>query len=518
MSRSLGLRLLLFNVLLVFLPAAGLLYLGTYERELLDAQERGMVQQGRVLAAALSGAPLDADAARALLARLNGRLESRLRVVDREGRVLADSARYTPRRATASPPSWTGARSRTLYRVGSVLYRILRAVMPPETPVEPREPPSADGRLQGREITAALSGRYGRAVRASVGGQRSVTLSAAIPVLRQEEVTGAVVVSQSTHRILEDLYRVRVSIFAVCLASVAAAMLVSLWMSATIARPLRVLAGDAAAILDRSGRLKGRLRASTRRDEIGELSRALSELTRRLEERQRFLESFAADVSHEFKNPLASIRTAAEMLSETDDPAARRRFPAMIQGEVGRMERLLSGVAEMTRIDARLEAESQEPVPVGELLAALLVGYRLRFPRLRYELDLPPEAISVRASADRLTQVFENLLENASSFAPEGGLVRVSLAREAGAAVVRVEDEGPGIPPEHLSRIFDRFFTYRPAAAAGAPRHSGLGLSIVRTIVEGYGGSISAANRKAGGAVFTVMLPASRTGIFRMKG
>src|SRR5262249_6692602 len=123
---------------------------------------------------------------------------------------------------------------------------------------------------------------------------------------------------------------------------------------------------------------------------------------------------------------------------------------------------------------------------------------------------------SVRASADRLTQVFENLLDNASSFAPEGSLVRVSLAREAGAAIVRVEDEGPGIPPEHLARIFDRFFTYRPAAAPAAPRHSGLGLSIVKTIVDGYRRSIAAENRAAGGTVLTVTLPASRTGIFKM--
>src|SRR5262249_8916838 len=240
----------------------------------------------------------------------------------------------------------------------------------------------------------------------------------AIPIVRDEIVTGAVVVSQSTHRILQDLYRVRLSIFAVCLASLAVAVLVSLWLSATIAKPLRELARDASAILDRSGRLKGSLRASRRKDEIGKLSRALSELTRRLEERQTSLESFAADVSHEFKNPLASIRTAAEMLSETDEEGVRRRFPAMIQAEVGRMERLLSGVTEMTRIDARLEAEPQEPVAVGELLARLLEGYRLRFPRLRFELERPQEAISVRASADRLTQVFENLLHNASRFAP----------------------------------------------------------------------------------------------------
>ena len=512
---SLTVRLLLFNVLLVFLPAAGLLYLDVYERELLDGQERAMIQQARVLAAALGGGPLDADSARGALTRLNGRIESRIRVLDREGRVLADTARLAPRPAApaATKAAVPAARARWLYRAGTLLYGLYRRVLPPEPSVEPREPVASDGRLQGREVAAALAGRYGRAVRATAG-QRSVTLASAIPIVRDGAVEGAVVVSQSTHRILQDLYRVRASIFGVCLASLAAAVLVSLLLSATIARPLRALAADAAAILDRSGRLKGRFRASARRDEIGELSRALSELTRRLEERQSSLETFAADVSHEFKNPLASIRTAAEMLGETGDPAARRRFPAIIQEEVGRMERLLSGVAEITRIDARLEAEAQEPVCVNELLARLAEGYRLRNSRVRFELVLPPETITVRASADRLTQVFENLLDNAASFAPEGTAVRASLFRLSGAAVVRIADSGPGIPSEHLSRIFDRFFTYRPAAADGAPRHSGLGLAIVRTIVEGYGGNVSAANATSGGAVFTVTLPASRTGIF----
>ncbi|HYK40797.1 MAG TPA: HAMP domain-containing sensor histidine kinase, partial [Thermoanaerobaculia bacterium] len=240
----------------------------------------------------------------------------------------------------------------------------------------------------------------------------------------------------------------------------------------------------------------------------------LHELTRRLEEYQRFLESFAAEVSHEFKNPLASIRTAAELLAETEDPAERLRFVRMVQGEVVRMERLLSDLKEMTLIDARLDAEDQGPVSLTGLLEKVCEGYRLRGTRVKFVCEAPAADVAVRASGERLAQVFENLLDNAESFSPDGGTVRVRLERRDGAAVATVLDQGPGIPPEHLSKIFERFFTWRPQSPKASARHTGLGLAIVRTIVEGYGGSVTARNPEGGGAEFAVKIPASRTGVF----
>jgi two-component system sensor histidine kinase ChvG len=441
--------------------------------------------------------------------------------------VLGDTSRLGPRRTDAKPAppaaDETKARSRWLYRAGVALYAAARRLVPapPEPPVEPREPVSEDGRLVGREVRAALDGRYGTTIRTSSGGQRSVTLFSAIPVTYSGRAVGAVLVSQSTYRILQDLYAVRLGIFKVWLASVALAIVLSLFVATTIARPLRSLRDEAAAILDRRGRLKGSFRLSQRSDEIGELSRALHDLTRRLEEHQRSLESFAQDVSHELKNPLASIRTAAEMLSETDDRAERRRFLAMASGEVRRMERVLSDLTEMTRIDARLEGEPTEPVSLNALLERICEGFRLRKSPVSFELETPPETIAVQASEERLAQVFENLLDNAASFSPPGESVRVRLSRERGGAEVTVSDRGPGIPPEHLSRIFDRFFTWRPDAPAERDgghrdRHTGLGLSIVRTIVEGYGGTVTAESEPGArqGATFTVRMPASRTGVF----
>lgn len=521
---GISIRLLLFNVLLVFLPAAAFLYLEVYEKELLEAQERAMVQQGRLVAAALGGqGELDESRAKALLRRLEGRSESRLRIVDRQGHVLADSARQIPPRpgelrdTTASSyrsePPPPEARDNLLYRLGAWIYRAWKQVRgsgggPAETFYTQGKP------LLGPEVRAALAGRYGATTRVSGRGQSSLTLYSALPIRSGSQVVGAVLVSQSTWRILVALQGVRLDIFRVILASMAVAAVLSLLVSGTIARPLRRLRDEANALLDRRGRLRGRFRGSEKLDEIGDLSRALEQLTARLEGHLRFIESFASDLSHELKNPLASVRSATEILAEVEDPADRRRFLEIVQREVARMEQLLAGVREVTEIDAGLESERTVPVDLGELLPQVIDSVRLRAgDRARIDLRAPSSPVRVTASPERLTQVFENLLDNAIDFSPPGGRVTVALAGEPGspAAAVTVEDEGPGIPEEHRERIFDRFFSWRPGARQDRNGHMGLGLAIVKAIAEGYGGSVAAGNRPGGGARFEVRLPYAKS-------
>jgi two-component system, OmpR family, sensor histidine kinase ChvG len=533
-----SIRLLLFNVLLVFLPAAGFFYLDVYEKELLEAQERAMVQQGRLAAAAVSGGNasegIDPSAAVRLLAHLQGRTEMRLRVVDREGKLLADSARLIPPRPGPGPADsgrsryFEGralsleARQTWLYRLGAWVYRLPGRLA---AHVGPPEPPSGaetfyqDGApLLGPEIKAALDGRYGATVRPTRGGPRSLTLYSSLPIHDGDRVAGAVLVSQSTYRILRALYDVRLDIFKVVLLSVGVAAVLSLLVSTTIARPLEALRDEANDLLDRRGRLKGKFRGSTKHDEIGDLARALEQLTARLEGHLRFIEAFASDVSHELKNPLASIRTATEMLAEVEDPADRERFLAVAQREVARMEHLLSAMREITEIDARLDSRldsgTAAPVDLGSLLSQIVDSLRLRAPAdVRIELRGPAASVWVAASPERLTQVFENLLDNALGFAKPGTAVEVELAPVAPDAVVTVADRGPGIPPDHLHRIFDRFFTWRPGDPSspgdrgGLNGHTGLGLAIVKAIAEGYGGTVAARNRPEGGAVFKVRLP-----------
>ncbi|HXW07799.1 MAG TPA: stimulus-sensing domain-containing protein [Vicinamibacterales bacterium] len=496
-----GLRVLAFNLLVLFLPVAGILYLDLYESTLLETQERGLVEQARVVAGALSasGQPI-ADAALLAFAGLSEQGDSRIRVYDHEGRLVADSRRFAPARALDSYAEVPRAlRDRLLYRVGAWLVRTRRSLFPSP---EPASTPVGDVSVPP-EVRTALQGRYGAAMRPTPG-QRSMTMSSAVPVRRDGATAGAVVVSQSTFRILQGLYGVRLRIFEVVLASVAVAALLSALMSATIVRPLVRLQHAASSLADRRTPLSGTFTAVDRRDEIGDLARALEGLAQRLEAQIQTAESFAADVSHEFKNPLASIRTAAEMLVTADDRRDRERFFNLLKKDVGRLERLVSAVRELARLDALVAHEAAARVDPAEMVAEIAGGLRTAGADVRVTIAGGPHF--VRASRDRLAQAFDNLVENARSFAPDGP-IEIAVERTGGTCRVRVADSGPGIPAAHLERVFERFFTYRPGQS-NSREHTGLGLPIARTIIEGYGGRITAANRPHGGAEFVVELPA----------
>ena len=510
-----SLRLLAFNVLLVFLPVGGILFLDTYERHLLVAQERTMAQEGRLLAAAIEARDrFDGADAERILVQLGQRHLARLRVIKLNGEVVADSALLGPRledgeaAIPASGPQ-TGNKKSFLYRLGSLPFRLLRG-SGGETAFAHDSDVSID-LLSRPEVQSALNGRYGAATRISPAPRRSVTLHIAIPIRVEGAVEGIVLVSQSTGRILQALDAVRLDVFKVFLLSLGAAVVLSLVAAKTIARPLTRLRERAGAILDRRGRFQGGFSASARRDEIGDLERALAELTRELEQHLRSTEAFAADVSHEFKNPLASIRTATDMALEDVDPGERRRFLGMIQKDVARMERLLSEAREISRIDAKLDDEERTEVKLDQLLSALIESFRLRNANsgIHFDLALADANITVEASADRLTQVFENLIDNAVSFSPASGHISISLRGTGENAEVTISDEGPGIPAEHRDRIFRRFFSYRPDETTGSG-HTGLGLALVRAIVESYGGKIEAKPRGGGGTKMVVVLPLAR--------
>jgi two-component system, OmpR family, sensor histidine kinase ChvG len=502
-----GLRLFAFNLLVIFVPVAGVLYLDVYEARLRQMQESSLIQQARLLAAAFGDRPvLDGADLSTVFKRFELRSEARFRVYGAAGELLADSARHaasTPAGDYASSGSYErGVRRRHLYRLGSWLVQLpdrLVAWVRPEEASHAGTEESVPG-----EVLAALAGRYGAATRRTPG-QRSLTLYSAVPVRHEGTITGAVVASQSTFRILTALYAVRLRAFEVVLASLVAAALLTAIAATTIVRPLGRLRRQASALAERRGALPETFAGAGRRDEIGALAVALGELSRRTNDHIRLLQSFSADVSHELKNPLASIRTAAEMMADSETADERRRFLALMTRDVARLERLVSGLRDVARVERQIEGDRTEAVDVAGLLDEIVASTAAsRTPRIEITLELPHA--HVIASRERLAQVFDNLIANALSFAPTGSSVRITLDRVHGDVVVTVDDEGPGIPEGHLDRIFDRFFTYRPTDPQR--EHVGLGLAIAKQIVESYGGSIHAANRPGGGARLTVRLPA----------
>ena len=287
----------------------------------------------------------------------------------------------------------------------------------------------------------------------------------------------------------------------------------SLFLARTIVRPLRRLALAAHRV--RLGRAREVVvpRLPRRRDEIGLLARALSDMSQALRTRIDAVESFAADVAHELKNPLASLRSALESFARVSDPALQKQLLDLMRDDVLRLDRLVTDIAEVSRLDAELTRTRFERIDLGALIEALLQAReeRGRNGDVRVAFARPfAETATVLGDGERLARAFENLVDNAVSFSPAGGLVEVSVARVGNDVRISVEDEGPGVAEKAREAIFRRFYSERPEGEAFG-RHSGLGLAIVKTIIEGHDGRIAVDDRADGapGARFKLRLPSA---------
>jgi two-component system sensor histidine kinase ChvG len=288
-------------------------------------------------------------------------------------------------------------------------------------------------------------------------------------------------------------------------------VLLSIYLAGTIARPIRRLAAAAERVRRFHGRQVLIPDFGRRGDEIGDLSASLREMTGALWTRMDAIERFAADVAHEIKNPLTSLRSAVETAARVDDPQKQRRLLAVVLEDVQRLDRLITDISDASRLDAELSRVELEPVLVGRMLEALVDVHQATqseaAPRLLLSLPASGDgALVVPGIEDRLVQVFRNLIANAISFSPSGAPIRLAAERQGDDVVVIIEDEGPGIPEGKLEAIFERFYSERPAGEKFGT-HSGLGLSICREIVEAHHGTIRLDCPAAGGTIMEIRLP-----------
>jgi two-component system sensor histidine kinase ChvG len=309
---------------------------------------------------------------------------------------------------------------------------------------------------------------------------------------------------------------VRLTIFQAFALSLAITIALSLYLAGTIARPIRVLAAAADRVRRGHGRRHTIPDLGGRHDEIGELAGALKDMTEVLFRRMDAIEAFAADVAHEIKNPLTSLRSAVETATRVSDPMQRDRLFAIIQDDVTRLDRLISDISDASRLDAELSRDEGSVVSMHQALSAIAGIYRDSGASRSVSISLavdPDDPLDVSGLESRLGQIIRNLLTNALSFSPPGGTVVLSGRRLDRHIVISVEDNGPGIPPNKLEAIFERFYSERPQEEKFGT-HSGLGLSISKQIAEAHGGTLTAANRvdehgNVIGARFTLKLPAA---------
>jgi two-component system, OmpR family, sensor histidine kinase ChvG len=491
---SLRQRILAVNVFALVLLGAGFFYLDSYRLRMIEDRVHQSGREAQLIATAMR--PMTLRQQRAFIGRLGKQPGLRLRLADPAGKMVADSWNETGEnihliKATEIP--WTDKPAGWIDEAVEFIVDSGRPVL-----FEGFAPPS---QWQPGHSGWALAADRTHMIWADA------TVFGKMPLKLHTDWNAVDI----RHKVRDERTRLATIILIISVLSI----LLSLFLARTIAVPLRTLAQAAQRVRSGRDREVNVPRLPFRSDEIGLLARSLSDMTHTLREQMDGVEAFAADVAHELKNPLASLSSATESLRLVSEPALRDQLLDIVSQDVRRLDRLISDIAELSRIDSRLARTSFERIDLGtvipELLAARLArdqngGISIAFAR-------PSQgSATVHGDSAQLSRVIDNLLSNGVSFSPSGGVVRISATRDGQQIILRVEDDGPGIPDAAHDAIFERFHSVRPADEDFG-RHSGLGLSIARTIVNGHGGTIAVERNAPGerGARFTVRLPAVET-------
>jgi two-component system sensor histidine kinase ChvG len=509
-------RIIFFNTVALVFLIGGVLLVQTSGRSLIDERMSGIHQQAQIVAGTLAEYATDPDNhvlkdddAESLLRQLIAPTKLRARLYDNTGRLVTDTRELLPRNVVQTvelpPLDFWSQFDETWHRIFDEVMGI-RPFSRPPTYFEA----GSDGRVYA-EVNTALTGETAEAER--VDEQNKLLLSVAVPIQRFKAIYGVIMVSTEGGDIDDILREERLSLIEVFLVALGVMFLSSLYLAGFIAEPIRRLAAAADMVRNGRGGRENSPAMRERHDEIGDLSESLSAMTQALYDRIDAIESFAADVAHELKNPLTSLKSAVEMFARAKDDEGRAKMMDIVRNDVRRIDRLISDISDASRLDAELSRESATRVDLAHLLETITEVYKFtELPRgvtLSLSLDLPVGAV-VMGRDERLGQIFRNLIDNAVSFSPDNGTVRIAARAQSGRAIVAVEDDGPGIPPDNLESVFQRFYTERPAEH-GFGKNSGLGLSIARQIAEGVGGRIRAENHEPHGARFIVELPLART-------
>ncbi|MCF6103726.1 sensor histidine kinase [Mesorhizobium muleiense] len=550
---SLTRRILFLNLAGLAVLVTGILYLNTFRDGLIDARVESLMTQGEIIAGAIAASatvetdsisidpekllelqageslgpgsdqldnldfPINPERVAPVLRRLISPTRTRARIYDRDANLLLDSRHLYSRGQILRydlPPT-DKEEPDLLERIQKFVFDFFRNTALPVY----HEQPGGNG-AAFPEVVKALTGSPSTIVRISEQGEQIV--SVAVPIQRFRAVLGVLMLSTEGGDIDKIVAAERKAILRVFGIAALVTAILSMLLASTIANPLRRL--SAAAVRVRRG-VKNREEIpdfSDRQDEIGNLSIAVRDMTNALYARIEAIESFAADVSHELKNPLTSLRSAVETLPLAKNEASRARLMEIIQHDVRRLDRLITDISDASRLDAELAREDAGTVDLKKFITDLVDVSRTatrnkKTVDIEFKVAKLPQGVKgyfVAGHDLRIGQVITNLIENARSFVPEErGHIAISLARAGKVNIITVDDNGPGIRADNIDRIFERFYTDRPAGEAFG-QNSGLGLSISRQIVEAHGGTLTAENipgTKPGeikGARFVVTLPA----------
>ncbi len=500
LGTTLTTRILTVNLIPLLVLAGSLFFLDSYRRQLLDERFKLARIEAQITAEALAGATVERQ--EALLSQIGREQRMRLRMYDAEGNLIADSFMLDEPSFTFDDPVAEPFFEDLARWTDSAVNVVVGAPSPPDY----TEPANTQADSWAELARVRQQGLSQIELRRAPDG--TPVINAAAPV----GVNGAsLLTTRNAVDITQAVRSARTSLMTIILLALFVSIILSLYLANTIIQPLRRLVTATQRV--RLGRERDIEvpRMQERGDEIGLLARGVSDMTTTLRQRIDAVETFAADVAHEIKNPLASLRSATESLPKVEDPHLRAQLVDVAAHDVRRIDRLVSEISEASRIDAELSRATFEPVDLCDLFANVVTRKQDRGEANSsvIEVRCPSQPGRVMGVPIRLERVAENLLDNAISFSPDGGKIIVEIAHVDGRVEARVSDEGPGIPESEREKVFRRFHSHRPDAESFGD-HSGLGLAIGRTIAEAHDGSLSVDDSsELGGACLVLELPAA---------
>ncbi len=500
----------------------GILYLGQYTDSLIEGELESMRSEAMFMSGALSeGAvrpvfqlspipfsdPQKIEAIKPMLARrmvrrLGNSGTSRIVLFAVDGDILADTQNLSSQKQIAQKKLLEKREHLSIgYLFDQSAGRFLDLI-PTQTKLKKFPQDQASDVFAYPDTKEAMIGEISTSAwKQSDGG---IILTAAAPIQKAEQVLGVVMLTRDGAELEQKISEIRVDVFRVFLGSLGITVMLSIYLSGLIGKPLKRLAIAAEAVRTGKGKYTEIPDLSDRGDEIGELSLVLRDMTNALWERMNTIERFAADVSHEIKNPLTSLRSAVETVARVKDEKSRKKLMDIIHHDVNRLDRLISDISSASRLDAELTRDEMENVDIANLLFRLRDAYKKPLDRLEDDAandgkinvivkDHAPQY--VLGNEDRLSQVFGNLISNALSFSPREETITITVKKSEikNMTDIMVEDQGSGIPANKLETIFERFYTERPQSEAYGG-HSGLGLSISKQIIDAHEGEIFAEN------------------------
>ncbi|MDC0074655.1 sensor histidine kinase [Alphaproteobacteria bacterium] len=494
-------RILTINIFAIIILVGGLLYLNQLRDNLISSKLIALEAEGKVIASALSESAInsknkskviDVNSINPLLRRMTEPSLRRARVFDDQGNLVADSRSLFEAGRIVEYSSLSKEKNINFFlHISKKIINIINKLLYKKPNLKLYKEEKIQKAIDYPEVLLALEGKISSFKRIQ---NNTIILTVALPIQSFKQIQGALFLSTDTVDIYNQVRNFTLNILKISGITLLITILLSLYLAKAIAKPVKQLSKAAYKVGIAQNRKINLPDFTYREDEIGDLSLALKTMTKALYKKLDAIESFAADVSHEIKNPLSSLNSAIDTYTKTNNQSDKNKLIKIIKQDINRMNILITDISNFSRLDAELSRNQMKSFDILKLLETIILIYKSEIENINIKINSKLQNITIHGIQDALAQVFKNIIDNSISFSEKNCKIDISIKKKNNNLILTFDDYGPGVEELELNKIFDRFYTKRTNISKFGS-HSGLGLSISKQIIEAHEGKIYVINR-----------------------